>query len=291
MTEIITGVDGSEHGLRAAEWAAAEATRRGAALRIVHALEPWTFAASGDQLVRDIRAWMRDCGRQVVDAAAVRVREHAPGVRMSTPLAPGSPAAALIEAAGDADMLVVGGHGSGVLTGMLLGSVALQVATYAPCPAVIVRQAPAETAAGREVVVGVDGSDSCRPAIGFGFEEAALRKARLRAVIAWTHPVSAGPGDMQPLVMDPKLVAAGEERVLAETMAGWREKFPDVEVAYEVVRGRPVRALAAASASADLLVVGTRGRGGFTGLVLGSTSHALIHHSRCPLAIVPSGQH
>jgi nucleotide-binding universal stress UspA family protein len=286
VNEIIIGVDGSAYSLRAVEWAAAEAERRNAALRILHAIPSWLFETSVEPRVRQVREWMRNSGQEVIDEAAAKARGRAPGVTVSGELVPGGPSRALVEAAEGALMVVVGSHGAGSLTGLLLGSVALQVASHAPCPAVVVRQA--ERDAAHDVVVGVDGSAGSQAALGFGFEEAALRKVRLRAVHAWTHPASAGPGDMQPLVFDPDLVGAEEGRVLAESLAGWQERFPDVEVVRDVVRGRPSRVLTAASSGADLLVVGTRGRGGFAGLVLGSVSHAMLHHVRCPLAVVPN---
>lgn len=94
---------------------------------------------------------------------------------------------------------------------------------------------------------------------------------------------------MRPLVHDPVIVADEERRALSESLVAWREEFPDVEVSGEVVRGRPARILAGASARSDLLVVGTRGRGGFPGLRLGSVSHAMLHTAHCPVAVVPSG--
>src|SRR5918999_5120541 len=267
MNEIVAGVDGSAISLEAVDWAAAEAARRDAPLRLVHAVVPWLLRPEVDPRVVEIRDWLRNSGQEVIDDAVARVRERAPGVRVSAELAPGGPPRALLAAAENAAMVVVGSHGTGRLTGLLLGSVALQVASHAPCPAVIIRHS--DLSAGKEVVVGVDGSDSCQAAIGFAFDAAALRKTRLRAVLAWTHPASAVPGEMQPLVFDPELDTAEEEsRILAESLAGWQEQFPDVEVVRDVVQGRPTRVLVAASSGADLLVVGTRGRGGFAGLML-----------------------
>lgn len=285
MKEIIAGVDGSAYGLQAVRWAAEEARRRDTRLRIVYAIVSWLFQTDVDPRVREVRDWLRSSGQEVVDGAVALARERAPGVAVSAEMVPGGPSKALIEAGGAAEMVVVGCHGAGTLTGLVLGSVALQVATHAPCPIVIVRHLEPHPV--REVVVGADGSASCQAAIGFAFAEAALRRARLRAVLAWTHPAPAVPADVRPVVFDPALVADEEERVLAESLAGWQERFPDVEVVRDVVRGRAPRVLAAASAGVELLVVGTRGRGGFPGLMLGSVSHAMLHHARCPLAIVP----
>ncbi len=287
MNEIITGVDGSSHSLRAAEWAAAEAASRGAALRIVYALPAWLFGTAVDPRVREIREWMLASGQEVIDEAVARIGARTPGVSVSAGLAPGGPPRALIEAAKDAVMVVVGSRGAGTITGLVLGSVALQVAMHAPCPAVVVRGS--EPPALREVVVGIDGSHDNQAAIEFGFTEASFRSARLRAVHAWTHPASAAaaPGGGQPPVFDRDAAAAEAGWMLAESLAGWQERFPDVEVVRDVVHGRPTRTLTAASTGVELLVLGSRGRGGFAGLVLGSVSHAMLHHARCPLAVVP----
>ncbi|MEU8801045.1 universal stress protein [Spirillospora sp. NPDC048819] len=137
-----------------------------------------------------------------------------------------------------------------------------------------------------EIVVGVDGAPAGTDAIGFAFEEASIREVRLRALLAWTSPVSTGPGDMQPLVYDRELLAADEERLLAESLAGWRTKYPDVDIVPGSVRGRAARVLAEASTHADQLVVGSRGRGGFAGLPFGSVGHAMLHRAHCPVAIV-----
>jgi nucleotide-binding universal stress UspA family protein len=184
-------------------------------------------------------------------------------------------------------VVVVGHRGLGGFTGLLVGSVGVQVAAHAAGPVVVVRphSAAAGASAGR-VVVGIDGSPLSRAALGFGFEAAARRGVGLTAVHAWTEPVSTGPGDMLPLVYDADDVDAEETRLLAEALAGWAEKYPDVPVDRKVVRGRAAEALVAESAGAALLVVGSPGRGGFTGLLLGSVSQAALHHADCPVAIV-----
>ncbi|MGI8334304.1 universal stress protein [Actinomadura scrupuli] len=285
MSEIIAGVDGSRHSLLAAAWAAEEAARRGLPLRIVHAIPAWLWRAKERRRADRVAEKLYDSDRDVIDRAVSRVRSIAPGVGVSGELVPGGAAKALVHAAGHAAMVVVASHGSGGSTGLSLGSVALQVVAHASCPVVVVGFP--EPAVPQEVVVGVDGSAGSQTAIGFAFEEASWRKARLRAVHTWTHPISTEPGDMLPLVYDKESVAADERRLLAESLAGWQEKYPQVEVVQEVLRSRPVPALSSASAGASLLVVGGRGRGGFTGLLLGSVSHAMLHHAQCPIAIIP----
>jgi nucleotide-binding universal stress UspA family protein len=286
MNAIIVGADGSDHSLRAVEWATDEAARRGLPLRILYAEAPWLYDVPVDPRLGAVRKWLLAGGREVLDQAVSTARERDPDVDVRAETVPGPASRILLEYAQNAAMIVLGGRGAGTLAGLLLGSTALQVLTHAPVPAVVVRDL--EPAVRREVVVGVDEPESSGSAIGFAFEEAGLRKARLRVVHVWSHPASYGPGDMQPLVYDPRIVAEEESRVLGEPLAVWREKYPDVEVVTEVVQGGPVRILGGLSARADLLVVGTRGRGGFTGLLLGSVSHALLHHAHCPVAVVPS---
>jgi len=284
MKEIIVGVDGSEPSLLATDWAAAEAARRKAPLRVVHVVPPWLYEAPADPGASLIRDRLLQDGRNIVDLGAARARDRAPGLEVTGEQTGGQPAEALLRRARDALMVVTGPRGTGGLTGLVLGSVAVQVATHAPCPAVVVR--PSEPSARGEIVVGVDGSPAGAAAIGFAFEEASVRRVRLRALLAWTSPVSTGPGDMLPLVYDRELLAADEERLLAESLAGWRTEYPDVDVVPAAVRGRAARVLAEASAGADLVVVGSRGRGGFTGLLLGSVGHAVLHRAHCPVAVV-----
>ncbi len=179
----------------------------------------------------------------------------------------------------------MGGRGLGELTCLLVGSVSRKVVAHAPCPVAVIRSP--RPGVRREIVVGVDGSANSAAAIGFAFEEAKLRQARLHAVLAWTYAMPVGPGTMMPLVYDPNRVLQDEEELLTESLAMWCEKYPDVEVVADAVESRPVSALSEAAERADLLVVGTRGRGGFAGLLLGSVGHAVLHHTECPVIVVP----
>jgi nucleotide-binding universal stress UspA family protein len=286
MNEIIVGADGSAHSLRAIEWAADEAARRNVPLRVVHALAPWLYDVPVDPRLGAVREWLITGGQEVVDAAVAAARARAPEIVVRAEAVPGGAARALLERARNASMVVLGSHGVGTVAGLLLGSTALQVVAHTAAPAVVVRHL--EPMPRQEIAVGVDGSPVGEPAIAFAFEEAGLRGARLRAVHVWSDPGTSGPGGTLPLVYDPEVIAGEHLRRLGEALAPWRDKYPDVEVITEVVHGRPVRILAGVSARADLLVVGTRGRGGFAGLVLGSVSHGLLHHAHCPLAVVPS---
>ncbi|GAB2838913.1 universal stress protein [Actinocorallia aurea] len=280
---VVAGVDGSEPGYAAVEWAAAEAARRHLPLRLVFAVTPRLLEHTSAPGAETVRQEIRDGCLQALRRGADRAAATARSVAVDTELIAGGAAAALVAEGERAELLVVGGRGHGELAGLLLGSVTGQVAAHAPCPVAVVRHAEPPTH--NEVVVGVDTAESARDALEFAFAEASARGARLRAVHAWTHPPGTGHGEMQPVVFDPELVAEEEGLVLAEALAGWTGRYPDVEVTPEVVRGRAVRALAGASAKADVLVVGSRGRGGFPGLVLGSVGRAMLHHAHCPVVV------
>jgi nucleotide-binding universal stress UspA family protein len=289
MNAIIVGADGSRHSLRAVDWAAEEAVLRRSALRVVHAVPPWLHDENVDPRLVSVREWLLASGQEILGEAVETARTRVSGLAVTGEVAPGGAARVLLERARDAStaasMVVVGSHGVGTVAGLLLGSTALQVVAHTPVTAVVVRHV--EPVMRQEIAVGVDGPPSGESTLAFAFEEAALRGARLRAVHVWSDP-GTGLGGMTPLVYDPEVVAEEQTHRLNDVLAPWRDKYPEVQVVTEVVHGRPVRILAGVSARADLLVVGTRGLGGFAGLMLGSVSHGLLHHAHCPLAVVPS---
>ncbi|MFC4059257.1 universal stress protein [Planomonospora corallina] len=279
---ILVGVDGSRAGLDAVGWAVREAELRKTGLRIVHVMPAWAYEMAEDAPHAGVGTWMRNGAAEMLEQGVERARQEDRPVEVESRILPGDPRLALIEAAEEAELLVVGSHGLGGFRGMLLGSVALGVAGHTACPVAVVRSLPAER--GGRVVVGVDGSPGGAEAVELAFAEASLRGAELHAVHAWSGPVIEG----APRLLAPAEVAEGEEqRVLAESLAGRRERHPDVKVVEEVTHGHPVDVLKEASTEADLLVVGSRGRGDLTGLLLGSVSHSLLHHAACPLVIVP----
>ncbi|MCD0448937.1 universal stress protein [Actinocorallia sp. API 0066] len=288
MTEIkgrnrvVVGVDGLEPAFDAVELAARQAARYGRDLRIVSVVAPWVL--EDDAALAEVRAWMFEGCDQTLDKAAARAREIAPDVVIERALLGGAAAKVLTGESEHADLLVLGGRGLGRAAAVALGSVSLQVASHARCPVI----SAVHKANGEEIVVGVDTGETAQAALAFAFEEAARRGVRVHAVHAWLHPVATYPGDILPVVYDSEIVGEDEERVLAEALAGWQEKYPDVEVTRSVVHGKAAHALAGMSEGAGLLVVGTRGRGGFAGLLLGSVSHALLHRARCPVAVVPN---
>jgi nucleotide-binding universal stress UspA family protein len=172
---------------------------------------------------------------------------------------------------------------------MLVGSVGVQVGAHAHCPVVVVR---GDEAGGvvrsthRRILVGTDGSPGADAAIGFAFEEASLRDCELTVVHAWEPPPSVGIRDLRLRPADTTTIDQTGARILGESLASWEAKYPEVPVRRVVLHSAPAKALVAESARAELLVVGSRGHGGFTGLLLGSTGQAVLHHAACPVAIV-----
>lgn len=291
VSPIVLGYDGSVGSWSALDWAISAARARHAPLRIVHALATPAVAVTGYGIYEPLDSELvAKIGEQILDTAAERVREVAPELVVDTRLISGSPAKGLLHHLDDAELVVVGRRGHGTFGELLLGSTAMALATHAPCPVVVIRDGlgqGTESADAERVVVGVDGSELSTEALAFAFEEASLRRAGLTVLHAWDVPFFDVPGHGGPGVPGAIREFQGDElRLLSESLAGWREKYPDVEVRQTLVHQEPVKALVDASAGAALVVVGSRGRGGFRSMLLGSVSHALVHHARCPVAVV-----
>lgn len=283
---VVVGVDGSPAALSAVRLGAAEAALRRRPLRLVHAFVwPLLHVDVESPPGGPPQGGLRDRAEQLVDEAVSVARSAAPDVPVTGTMIDGQAAAVLCRETAGADLLVLGDRGLGGFTGLLVGSVAVQVSSYAACPVLVARGGDHDG----PVVVGVDNSAHSRLALRFAIEEAARRGAECRAVHAFRHPVSTGPGDMMPLVYDTEALRGEEDRELAESVAGWTDRFPEVPVIRRVVHGWAAPTLIEESATAQLIVVGARGLGGFAGLVLGSTSQAVLHHSACPTVVVRNG--
>jgi len=283
---VVVGVDGSPSALDAVAWAADECARHHVPLRLVHTyFLPTTGYPNMIVNASEVLAAFDAQGRLWLAEAEAAARAVAPGIAVETALFSGTAIPLLIEESANARTIVVGSRGLGGFTGLLLGSTAVALTAHARCPVVVVRT---RVAGAGPVVVGVDGSPASESAIGFAFEAASTRGAPLTAVLSWTDVLVESSFQAVRFSMDWSEVEDEQRRLLAERMAGWQEKYPDVVVERVVVRDRPVRALVRAAQHARLLVVGSHGRGGFTGMLLGSTGQALVHHAPCPVAVVRS---
>jgi nucleotide-binding universal stress UspA family protein len=282
---VVVGVDGSTSALRAVRWAARAAASRGRDLLVVHA-----YGGVDPTLVIEAEMWRRyehelvSRAHEVVAEAVAAAREVAPSVAVTEELVVGTAAPTLLARASGDGLLVVGEQGASGLEGALVGSVASAVAGHAPGPVVVVRgDEPVEADA--PVVVGVDGSAAGAAAIDFAAATADAEGRPLVAVHTWWDPFL----ESVPEPFLPREAAVDDERrLLAEQLAGRSAEHPDLVVSMVVERAHPSRVLLERARGARLLVVGTRGRGGFAGLVLGSVSRAMVHRAPCPVAVVPT---
>ncbi|WP_257003634.1 universal stress protein [Streptomyces sp. SA15] len=278
---VLVGLDDTANSWLAADWAAGEAELRGGMLRVVHAVHGITEAElelvsqGADQQVLDAAAG-------VLDDARARLASAHPGLRIETVLARDHPAEALLTAAEDADMLVVGTRGRGGFAGLLLGSVSLKVAAHAACPVVVAR-GNTERKAADGIVVGVR-DERDEEAVRFALAEADLLRAPVRVVHAWTPLTHAGL--MVPQVEDVDAERQVHARVLNHAARPVAE-YPQVHVDTELAVGSPAAVLVEASAGAGLLVLPRHPPAGRLGLRLGTVVHAVLHHASCPVAVVP----
>ncbi|WP_031100004.1 universal stress protein [Streptomyces sp. NRRL S-15] len=265
---ITVGLDGTEHALAAADWAAQEAVRRGTDLRLVHA---WVWHPTDTAYVGD-RASEERTLRTMLSEAESRVAEAHPALDVSTELLVDDPVPALVAEAARAGMLVLGSRGYGTLAGYLIGSVSLHVLRMTERPVVMVRGT---------------GHVYKRQVLDFAFAAASERGTSLRAVYAWSIPTVLlwSPGSMWLAEQEGGLEPL-HRQILADALSPWREKYPEVDVVEHVEAGTAAEVLLSHSDRAGLLVVGRRTHD--TGLRrLGPVTHAALHHARCAVAVVP----
>ncbi|MFF7356161.1 MULTISPECIES: universal stress protein [Streptomyces] len=281
---IVVGVDGTEPSLRAVDWAAGEAALRGAPLRLVYASlwERYEGALLAQELGKPLEEVM---ALDVVGAAEQRALRRRPGVKITTDVLPEEPEHGLVRVSGTALAVVLGCRGRGGVAEALLGSVSLTVAAHAHCPVIVLRGNHHDQVRSRtqgRIALGV-GDGPSGSAVRFAVEEAALRGVPLEAVRAWRHPAHAlsrhAPGAGEPALPERQRAGALLEDALRDAPA-------DLKVDRRVVEGQARDVLAAVSREADLLVVGRR-RHAHVGSRLGRVAHAVLHHTACPVAVVP----
>jgi nucleotide-binding universal stress UspA family protein len=287
-SELVVGVDGSAASYAAVGWTAQEATIRGLPVRLVHVVAPTSMSsteAPNDTITHEQEVKARhviDQARRIVDGVQGEAR-----LKVRVEIRYAGVLATLVDASRDAHMIVVGARGFDGFGWHMLGSVSAGLLHHAHCPVTIVRD---PESAGREihddapVVVGIDGSRASEAATALAFDEASRRRVPLVALHAWSDV-----GVFPILGMDWHVYRDEGDEVLGERLAGWQEIYPDVQVHRRLVCDVPARWLVNESDSAQLVVLGSRGRGGFDGLHLGSVSSALAQSARVPVIVVRSG--
>lgn len=280
---VVVGIDGSDVANTALRWAARYAAGHEVQLIIVNALgDPVVFGSRIGTVTTDIEP-IRAASRKLLAQAKIEVATIATagGMEVATQLTASSPASTLIDMSKDASMVVVGNRGLGAFRRGLLGSVSTALAHHAQCPVAVLHEAsPDSPGSDGPIVVGVDGTPNSVPAIEIAFDEADRRDAELIAVHGWVDT-----SDFDFPVEDWSGAMRAEEEKLDDDLAVWRKQYPDVRLTSMVVRDRPIRNLFEQSENAQLLVLGSHGRGGFAGMMLGSTSQALLHSVECPVII------
>jgi nucleotide-binding universal stress UspA family protein len=280
---VVVGVDGSTDSLHALDWAADEAARHGWPMRLVNAYQPIIAAlpAVGVHLPE-----ITDESERILKHAQNWVLFTHPDLAVSTMSAEGPAPRILLEASKRARLLVVGREGLGRFAELALGSVSLACASRSTTPVAVIPaswEPPAEPY-GR-IVVGVDGSANCQAAVQFAFETASDRDAELSVVFAWHRPTRWPEG--WPLTGENRpQFPADYDFILSESVAGWREKYPNVAVTTIGESEHPAEALARHAVHADLVVIGGRGHGTVTGMLLGSVARAILRHVDQPIIVV-----
>jgi nucleotide-binding universal stress UspA family protein len=278
---VLVGFDDTATSERALRWGAEEASLRRLPLTVCHAWH-WSYPVppSGPEAVETVRKM----GKHILDKGVMIAGEVAPQVQVRARLSSGPASAILVEQSGNAALVLVGAHGRGGFGELAAGSAAVQVPAYAHCPVLVVRNAADRS---RPVVVGVDRSPASEAALGFGFEEAALRRQPLIAVHACWEPEAIVSAEMG-MVTDPEQLREMAACRLERTVSPWREKYPYVAVETSLVMATPLHALRNVADGAGLLVLGARGVGGAEWLRLGAVSSAMVQHALCSVAIIRS---
>jgi nucleotide-binding universal stress UspA family protein len=284
---VAIGYDGSADSEEALEWGLAFADRHHASVRIVRAFDPsqHTLRLVGGGGA-DAAGRLYALAKEELKQARDRAKDDRLHLDISTVLEPALPDDLLIDQSRTADTIVLGSRGQSRMSTLLAGSTTLSVAGRAHCTVVAVRHRPDPQPTGQGIVVGTDGSPVAEAAIGFAFQQAAELSTQLTVIHAWTDLMTVGAlGSLVPR-HDPVDYPHEQRSLLVESLAGWADKFPEVDLRVRIIRGHAVNTLAEASADAELLVVGSHGHSVLRGMVLGSVSQGLLHRALVPVAVV-----
>ncbi|AWZ03416.1 MULTISPECIES: universal stress protein [unclassified Streptomyces] len=279
--DIAVGIDPAGGWRLPLAWAADEAHRRNVRLRLVLAVPS---PHDTERIVDDTAQHnaVRQASSEALAEAAAWARERHPGTELATALRDGYPAPVLCGTSRHARMVVLGSRHLTRPEEIFSGcSVVLPVTAQAHCPVVVVRGPERTAQTPAHIVVGVDGGESSKTAMALAFQEAALHGCELHAISVWQPPVFS--------FQNETAAVGAQRRMLTEVAAGGAQEYPDAKLTHEVLTGHPVERLAEAAEHALALIVGRRGKGGYTGLRLGSVVHGLLHRAHCPVITVPSG--
>ncbi|GAA2181556.1 universal stress protein [Leucobacter tardus] len=275
--KYIIGVDGSEQSRVALAWGLARATERGASVELLHVAD--------DSFLSESVAFLSEAqqaSQQMLQTECEYAKSLGFTGEVSGTAVVGHPIAEVEEASKRADLLVLGAHQGGRLAGSFFGTRAVKVAAVAHCPVAVVPETDPAPNAG--IVVGIDGSEAARHAIAYAAKEASRRRLPLIAVYAWMPPLTPGLEYLWSEELVESQRTAAEEAIAIGT-AGLASEYPDLEVRREIVQAPPVAALVQAAEGAEMLVVGSRGRGGISRLLLGSVSHGVLQALPCPTVV------
>lgn len=281
---IVAAVDGSPESMAAVDWAARSAAMRRSRLKLVHVMIPPVVMGFPEAAIpADYFEWQEEEGRKLLGEARNAVEKTLGDVpiEVSSEMISGSAVATLVDVSKTAQLLVVGCRGRGALARGLLGSVSSGLVHHAHCPVAVIHDEDSATRSSTApVVVGIDGSPASELATSIAFEEASFRGVELVAVHAW-HDEKL----VEVPTVDWSAVRDAGEEILSERLAGWTERYPDVPVRRVLQADKVACLLLEQSESAQLLVVGSRGRGGFVGMLLGSVATAVVNTARLPVIV------
>lgn len=285
---IVVGVDGSAASGNALEWACREGSRLHRPVHVLHAygLAPSYSGAEAALFEPAEAASLEDTAEATLADAVAAARRLSPELDITSTTVDASAAAALVDASRSAHTVVVGARGHGALASMMPGSVSTQTAMHAHSPVVVVKDVEDRDRPRDGVFVGLDGSEQSQDCLAFAFEQASSRGTALHVVHAWPFQRNEPRLAIAEALTANYAVENRHRLLVAEALAGWRQKYPDVDVQISVMESTAVAALLERSDGAELLVVGSRGRGGFAALLLGSVSHAVLQRAGCPVAVV-----